>query len=168
MLAFAGVPGVYVHSLLGSENWRAGPAEGLEHRSINREPLQVSEVEAALADPDSLRALVFTGYRALLDARATSSAFHPLSPQRVHAADSGLLVVERGPFGPDNERVLCLFNVGPTEAEWRAALRDLPNDRVPTDLVTGDRVYPSIEARDYSLELLPGEFLWLLLGDKPG
>ena len=168
MLAFAGVPGVYVHSLLGSENWQAGPEGGLEHRSINREPLQVSEVEAALADPDSLRALVFTGYRALLDARATGSAFHPLSPQRVHAADSGLLAIERGPFGPDNERVLCLFNVGPTEAEWRAALRDLPRDRILTDLVTGDRVYPSIEARDYSLELLPGEFLWLLLGDKPG
>ena len=64
--------------------------------------------------------------------------------------------------------MLCLFNVGSTEAEWRAALRDLPHDRILTDLVAGDRVYPSIEARDYSLELLPGEFLWLLLGDKPG
>lgn len=166
MLAFAGVPGIYVHSLLGSENWGQGPAQGLENRSINREQLALPAVEAALADQNDLRAIVFQGYRDLLDARAASSAFHPLSPQRVHPADAGLFVLERGPFGPDDERVLCLFNVGPAEAEWRAAVNDLPNDRIVTDLVNGDRVYPSIEEHDYSLELLPGEFLWLFMGEK--
>ena len=40
MLALAGVPGIYVHSLIGSENWQDGVAQTGANRTINREKLE--------------------------------------------------------------------------------------------------------------------------------
>ncbi|RMF00225.1 MAG: sugar phosphorylase, partial [Chloroflexi bacterium] len=83
MLALAGVPGIYVHSLFGSANDHAGVAQTGRARSINRQKWQLAEIEAALANPESRAAQVFRRYRQLLAARAASPAFHPNGGQRI-------------------------------------------------------------------------------------
>ena len=81
MLAMAGVPGIYVHSLFGSHNDQAGYARSGWKRDLNHERLSLSEVERRLADPASETARVFAGYRRLLEARRAQPAFHPVRPR---------------------------------------------------------------------------------------
>jgi sucrose phosphorylase len=110
MLAMAGVPAIYIHSLLGSRNDLAGMARTGHNRSINRAKLQLREIEMALSTPHSFRAQVFEGYKRLLRARRAQRAFHPLGAQRAHIAHNGaLLALERS--APESEpKLLALFN----------------------------------------------------------
>ena len=109
MLVLAGVPGIYVHSLLGSRNWLEGVRRTGMNRSINREKLSLSELEAELADGSSLRGRVFSGYRRMLNVRAAHAAFHPAAAQLVIELGGGVFAVMRGDEGTG--RVFCLQSV---------------------------------------------------------
>jgi glucosylglycerate phosphorylase len=110
MLALAGVPGIYVHSLFGSHNDHAGFQRSGWKRDLNHGRLPVAELEAELAEPGSEKAQVFGGMRALLDARRRHPAFHPAAPQEVvGAASPAVLALRRGPR--DGRSVLALHNL---------------------------------------------------------
>jgi len=64
MLALRGVPGIYFHSLFGSQNWVEGVAQTGRSRTINRQKLGRDQLERELNA--GIRHLVFTGYRHLL------------------------------------------------------------------------------------------------------
>ena len=83
LLSMAGVPGVYVHSLFGSRNWREGVALTKQNRTINRRKFQRAELEAELLDPASIRHQVFDRYRRLVMARTGEAAFHPRGAMQV-------------------------------------------------------------------------------------
>jgi glycosidase len=109
MLALAGVPGIYVHSLFGSHNDDAGYAASGWKRDLNHERLVLSEVERRLADPSSETARVFAGYRRLLEARRSQPTFHPAAPQTVLDLGPGIFALRRGPRG--GQAILALHNV---------------------------------------------------------
>jgi len=110
LLALAGLPGIYVHSLLGSRSWQAGVEQTGHNRTINRQKFDRANLERELADPASLRHHVFPAYRHLLRARASDSAFHPFGGQRVVYLNQSVFALLR--TSPDgNSRVLCLHNV---------------------------------------------------------
>lgn len=109
-LAMAGIPGIYIHSLLGSRNFRCGVEETGQPRTVNREKLDLTQVVAELEDEDSLRHVVFEGYQHLIRQRVAHQAFHPNGEQRVldlHDAVFSLLRIS--PNG--EEKILALHNV---------------------------------------------------------
>ncbi|HXJ64305.1 MAG TPA: alpha-amylase family glycosyl hydrolase, partial [Actinomycetota bacterium] len=109
MLALAGVPGIYVHSLFGTPNDReAANASGIPRR-INRRRFERAALETELGDPRSRARRVFDGTVRLLRARGSHPAFRPDSPQRVLEAPSGVLALERG--SDATGRVRCLVNL---------------------------------------------------------
>ena len=111
MLSLLGVPGIYFHSLFGSRGWIEGVKQTGRNRTINREKLQVDELQNELANENSLRSKVFTRYSRLLKARSNSSAFHPHGEQKVLDIHPSVFAVER--ISPGGEsHVLCLQNVG--------------------------------------------------------
>jgi glycosidase len=110
LLALRGVPGIYVHSLLGSHGWRAGVDRTGTKRAINRQKFQRDDLERELADPASARAEVFTAYRSLLSRRRESTAFHPQGRQKVLDLGPGVFALRR--TSPDGvKQMLCLQNV---------------------------------------------------------
>ncbi|MBN1937351.1 MAG: sugar phosphorylase [Anaerolineae bacterium] len=129
MLALAGVPGIYVHSLFGSRSWVEGMQQSGQNRTINRQKFERAALERELGDLASLRAQVFGAYKKLLQARASEPAFHPFGAQQVLTPDRRVFALLR--TAPDDQsRVLCLHNVsGETlSAECsliRAGWRDL-------------------------------------------
>jgi sucrose phosphorylase len=147
MLALAGIPGVYVHSMFGTPNDHAAVDETGIARRINRPRFTETELSAALGDPSSRARRVFDGYAALLRARAAHPAFDPDSPQRVLDAPAGVLAVERG--STDSGVVHCLFNVTGQE-------RSVVATEGGTDLLTGRTA-----AGGDSLRLQPYETVWL-------
>jgi sucrose phosphorylase len=104
MFSLSGVPGIYFHSLFGSRSWPEGVTLLGHNRAINRQKFDRAEVERDLLDSASLRAQVFRRLKRLLQARSSSSAFDPPSPQRVIELHQAIFAIERGP-------VLCLHNV---------------------------------------------------------
>jgi len=167
MLSLAGVPGIYVHSLIGSENWQEGVERTGANRTINRAKVDFDTVMAELSDETTLRAIVFSGYKQLLRARAGHAAFHPRSPQTVVESDDRLLVLLRGPYREDSdeqeESILTIHNVSSDVVEFRDRRDRYPwsDTGVLRDLVTDDLVYPTREGALFSLELEPYEVLWL-------
>lgn len=109
MLALAGVPGIYIHSLFGSGNDQAAYQRSGWARDLNHGHLTVTPLEAALADPSTETAQVFAGMSQLLRARRAHPAFDPASPQVLPDAPPGVLAVRRGAEGAPG--VLCLTNL---------------------------------------------------------
>lgn len=135
MLALQGVPGVYIHSLLGSHNNYAGLAESGRARTINREKWQRSDLEARLANDQSHESRVFTRMAALIRQRRSHAAFHPAGAQQVLQAGEGLFALLR--TAPDgSERVLCLHNVSAETQVLPPNLGvGLPNEIAPYQVI---------------------------------
>ncbi|MEP7137311.1 MAG: sugar phosphorylase [Chloroflexota bacterium] len=148
MLSLLGVPGIYFHSLFGSRNWTEGVKQTGRNRTINREKLQLDELQNQLADESSLRSRVFTKYSLLLKARSSTSAFHPHGTQGILDLHPAVFAVER--ISPDGvARMLCLHNVSQQRVSFST------NYETATDLFTGQEIKTS------NITLEPYQVLWL-------
>ncbi len=157
MLAMVGVPGIYVHSLVGSSNNHAGVAETGRARTINREKWQRTDLEAALADPDSRAAKVFKRYVTLLKTKATHSAFHPNGDQQIVTGNPALFSLLR--TSPDGqERVLCLHNISAQPQQFEANKAELSGKQW-RDLFSGQEI--TAEGDTLRLTLEAYEVKWL-------
>jgi glycosidase len=110
MMAMAGVPAIYIHSLLGSHNDVEGMIRAGYKRAINRQQLNADHIEAELAQEDSFRSRVFRGLLRLLSLRQAQRAFHPSAPQMsVDLDNRAVFALLRG----DSQmgRVLAAHNV---------------------------------------------------------
>ena len=94
-LVLPGVPAVYIHSLLGSRNWAAGVDATGQARTINREKLSADTIALELANPQTIRARVFQGYRKMIRIRVRQPAFHPGAGMQVHHLDDRVLAIQR-------------------------------------------------------------------------
>lgn len=153
MLALAGVPAIYIHSLLGSHNDVEGMQQSGHNRRINRAKLDAGKVEAELEDRDNFRAAVFYPLVDLIRARIKQPAFHPKARQETSIVNDGrVFVVKRTSV---DEAILALFNVT-SEAQMvtleQAAERDVLDDQF-------------VPQRNFTLE--PYQTRWLLLKDVP-
>lgn len=115
MLALAGVPGIYVHSLFGSHNDQAGYQRTGWKRDLNHERLQLAEVERDLAQAGSRRTEIFEGYARLLRERRAEAAFDPHASQEILDLGPAVFALRRG------GRLLALHNVTADEQEVRPA-----------------------------------------------
>ncbi|MEM9744126.1 MAG: alpha-amylase family glycosyl hydrolase [Pseudomonadota bacterium] len=96
LLAFQGVPALYVHSLFGTLNDHDGVERTGRTRSINRAQLDADTLAAALADSSSPTAEIFRSLRRALELRREQPAFAPAASQRVvPTQDSRIFVLER-------------------------------------------------------------------------
>jgi sucrose phosphorylase len=159
MLSLAGVPGIYVHSLIGSQSWHEGVIETGRNRTINREKLARAVLERDLAEPASVRHQVFAAYGRLLRTRAAEPAFHPFGPQRVLQLHERVFALVR--ISPDgSSHVLCLHNVS---AEAQSVPLHPPDLGLPPglwcDLLTGDE--HTVKQDGHTITLPPYGLRWL-------
>jgi sucrose phosphorylase len=159
MLSLAGVPGIYLHSLLGSRSWHEGVRMTGRYRTINREKLVRSAVEAELRDPSSLRGKIFRGFGQLLKIRRSEKAFHPCGGQQVlHLNDAVFSLVRTSPDG--RERVTVLINVSGFEQEVKLeGAHAAAGSEKAVDLVSGRRI--SAGGNTAVLRLQPYQVMWI-------
>lgn len=81
MFALEGIPGVYIHSMLGTQNDYEKLANTHHNRSINRHCWDVIALEEALADKNLHHEKVLLTLKSLLNIRIKQSAFHPNATQ---------------------------------------------------------------------------------------
>jgi sucrose phosphorylase len=149
-LALAGMPAIYFHSLVGSRGWQEGVEMTGRYRSVNRQKLARVALEAELADPGSLRQMVFAHFTRLLGARTRSACFHPSAVQEVSQPSRGVISVRRSAV-EGRESVLCLHNVGSDHE------RVPVDDAAFVDVIHGGEIH----AQDGAIVLGPYETAWL-------
>lgn len=113
LLAFPGVPAVYVQSILGSRNDIQGVENAGHNRAINRQKYDVTKIEQILSEPDSLRARVFSELKELISCRTEQAAFHPSASMNVLACDESIFAFTRE---KGDEEIICLFNLSGKKA----------------------------------------------------
>ena len=109
MLAMPGVPGIYFHSLFGSENWTKNLPPNSERRTINREKIPADTLRKELNTPGSRRQLIYQQYRDLLNIRKQHEAFHPKSGFEILKLRPEIFAIIRGT--KHAETILCIFNM---------------------------------------------------------
>jgi sucrose phosphorylase len=153
MLALQGVPGVYLHSVLGSRSWRDGVTGPTDRRAINRQKLVIDGdgpdalKVADLLDPETLRGMVHGPYVHLLRIRRANPAFHPRAPATVLELHPSVFAVERWTID-DEQRIVALHNVAPDPAQLK-----LPGGAW-RDLITGERVQGEMRLVGYRVAWL--------------
>lgn len=156
MFALEGIPGLYIHSLLGTRN----DYQRLEHtghsRAINRHQWSLAALEAELADPDSGHHQVMTRLQALLRLRAAQPAFHPNATQFTLQLGTSLFGFWRQSMDR-RQSIFCISNITDQPQPLNLLDINLIDDHGWSDLISGER-YPS---RDAQLLLQPYQTLWI-------
>jgi len=135
LLALAGVPAIYIQSLLGSGNWVQGVQETGRLRSINRQKYERRALERELADVSSRRHQVCSRLLRRISLRTAEPAFHPRAAQRVLDTPPALFALERV-ARDGRSAVVCVHNVSGRPQTFSAAGLALQGHK-SVDLVGG-------------------------------
>ncbi len=160
MLSLRGIPGIYFHSLFGSNNCERCVERTGRVRSINREKFDWEEFEKWFLDPNERKRLIFNKYRDLLLIRKSIKAFSPFSAEKILHLDSRLFTLFRG--GENFEsKVLVVVNVSNQPVEHTLPIGIIPEQMGnPLYDHIGRQKIPVLNGKA-KLSLLPYQAMWL-------
>lgn len=108
-LAMPGVPGVYFHSLVGSQSDVDGVKRTGVLRSINREKLNYDILTNELSAVENLRTMVYRSFKQLLSIRKNEKAFNPYAKFSFLDLDDSVFSVHRVSLDA-KEEILAIHN----------------------------------------------------------
>ncbi|MEM7735611.1 MAG: sugar phosphorylase [Deinococcota bacterium] len=157
MMSLAGMPAIYIHSLLGSRSDHVGVEATGRYRSINREKLSVDAVLNELDDISSLRSQVLTSLSTLLKIRREHPTFHPQAVQQILAISPQVFALVRG---QGDRQVVCLHNISSQQVSvsWKALNLE------PTHV---HNLLGEVHQIDDDLLLKPYDVCWLSTNPTP-
>jgi sucrose phosphorylase len=156
LIAYQGVPGLYLNALLGSLNDVRQMEITGRTRSINRGSWGAEELSERLAEPETFNAMIFSRLAQSLKIRAQQGAFAPTAQQMFVQGGKDHLIFLRS---DDAQRILIVasFSAQSLRIDWPVASLSLPD--IAKDLLTGAH-----HAAAHSITLEPHQVLWLDLG----
>ncbi len=155
MLGLQGIPAIYFHSLVGSQNDEDAACQSGQPRRINRRKFQRDQLTAQLRESGSLAVRIYEGYRQLLAVRRQQPAFHPDARQVALSCRYPALVAFRRETDRPHESILVLANVGHSELQVDVSAW-LPASQL-ADLIAGHgRIDPT------RVSLTAGQACWLM------
>ncbi len=156
MLALEGIPGIYIHSMLGTRN----DYERLEHtqhnRHINRHRWDYSELMATLADDSSPHAKVYQRLISLIKIRKRQKAFHPNATQFTLQLGTNVFGIWRQSLDR-KQSIFCINNVSVEPLTISLSEINLIETYQWRDLISG-AVMPDIVGE---ITLQPYQSVWL-------
>lgn len=158
LLAFQGVPALYLRALLASQNDLDAVERTGRTRSINRGKLHACDVLSDITDANSLPHEVFTALTRTLEIRRRQPAFSPAANQEVMPCGPQLLVISRS---ATQQKVLVIASFSATMQSISLSSYIDPgllNTPEVKDLLT-----QTTFAADLELQLHPYQVVWLEL-----
>ena len=165
-LVLKGVPGIYLHSLIGTRNDIEAVLETSSNRDINRAVIDGEAIHNALIDPFSKISRINRELGRLITIRTRKQAFHPYGGQKILNLSPEIFVLLR--TSPDGkEKVLALTNVSTKVCRLEVPLADLDADDIHWyDIVSGVE-WMSDEGMLY-INMNPYDIIWLEPADGKG
>jgi len=156
MFALEGIPGIYIHSMLGTQNDFKRLELTNHNRNINRHKWSLKELESQLNNPNSQNAKVLQAVTKLLKLRAQHSAFHPNAVQfTLHLGDKVF-----GFWRQSTDRkqsIFCIHNISNQNVCIPISSINLVAMQAWSDLVSNKTLDPT----ETELTLAPYQFVWL-------
>ena len=156
MLGLEGIPGIYIHSLLGTHNDYARVENTGHYRAINRHQWDYDELEGELSRQQSSHAVVFNRLKSLLALRRTQSAFHPNATQFTLHLGAALFGFWRQSMDR-RQSIFCISNISCSPQSLDLSGVNLIDTEDWLELISG----ATIEGRDQVLELQPYQTVWI-------
>ncbi len=123
-LVLQGVPGIYLHSLIGTPNDVQAVLETDSNRAINRTVIDGKTVLKALKDPLSKISRINRVLGRLISIRTKQKAFHPCGDQNVLSISTKIFAVYRTSPKKD-QHILTLTNVSNQPCKISVKISDL-------------------------------------------
>jgi glycosidase len=158
-LVLQGVPGIYLHSLIGTRNDIEAVLASKTKRDINRTVIDAEAISKALKDPFSKVSRINRELGRLITIRTKQRAFHPGGDQRILILSPAIFSVLRTSPKKD-QHILALTNVTGNVCKLKVPLSEL--GIVEThwyDLVS--EVEWMAEGKELWITLNPYDIIWL-------
>jgi sucrose phosphorylase len=156
MFGLEGLPGLYIHSLLGTQNDHDRVSHTGRVRSINRHKWDYDEITTLLDDDSTHHHHVYKRLSRLLSIRKMQSAFHPNATQFTLQLEDGLIGFWRQSIDR-RQSIFCISNLGDEEYELRLSDINLIGTDEWIDLITQQEIVLS----DRTLMLAPYQTVWI-------
>ncbi len=156
MLGLEGIPGIYIHSLLGTSNDYERVKNTNQNRSINRHRWKLEALEQELASPYSQHHKALKRLKVLIDIRKRQAAFHPNATQFTLQLGEKLCGYWRQSIDR-RQSIFCISNISDTNQTLRLGDINLIGTDNWRDLISGE----SITATEYELPLAPYQTVWI-------
>lgn len=156
MLGLEGIPGIYIHSLLGTGNDYEKLKNTSHNRSINRHRWNYDSLKEALDNPYSQHTKVLKRLTDLIDIRTQQPAFHPNATQFTLQLGESLFGFWRQSI-QRKQSIFCISNITDVDQEVRLTDINLIGTDHWVDLISGDPIY----MEDVSINLSPYQTVWL-------
>lgn len=156
MLALEGIPAIYIHSFLATNNDEQAVEETGHARSINRHKWDYDELAENLNDDYTHHARVYRRLRKLIEIRREQPAFHPNATQ---------FTLQLGPqvFGiwrqsqDRMQSIFALHNISTSDQVVNLADLNLVTNQRWLDLISGEE----IENLSGEISLKPYQVIWI-------
>ena len=156
LLAFEGIPAIYIHSLLATKNDHSRVENTGNLRSINRHIWDQDELELYLGNQESHHRKVLVRLLKLIQTRKQQKAFHPNATMFTLNLGPGLLGFWR--LSLDREqKIFAIFNISKEKRTLPMETLNLTIEQRWIDLISGVEFID----RSRTLELDPYDFLWI-------
>ena len=156
MLGLEGIPGIYIHSLLGTRNDYQRVENTGHYRAINRHQWDYAELTQLLQQEQSSHARVFTSLKELLSIRRAQAAFHPNATQFTLHLGTGLFGFWRQSIDR-RQSIFCISNISNQAVSLALEAINLIETEDWQDLISGERLF----SREQVLSLSPYQTLWI-------
>ena len=156
MFGLEGIPGIYIHSILGTPNDYEKLKNTHHNRSINRHRWDYQQLQEQLGSDFNTHNKVLNRMLALIDIRTKQPAFHPNATQYVLHLGLQLFGFWRQSLDR-KQSIFCISNVSDEKVELRLSELNLIVTDAWFDLISG----ASIEDTATELELMPYQTVWL-------
>lgn len=157
VLAMPGVPGIYFHSIVGSQNYLDGVKHSGINRTINREKYNIDWLENELSTLGSLAKTIFDSYKRMISIRINEDAFNPFTEFKFLELDERVFIIDK--FSVNKEdRILAINNYSNEEVTLT-----LPKEiRLPLhDILSSNFNDESSEKKELTITLEPYQVMWL-------
>jgi glucosylglycerate phosphorylase len=158
-LVMMGIPGIYIHGLLGSKNDTEAILEGKSARSINRRTLKKDALIAALSDQNSTTFRISSHYGYMIKKRINERAFHPNAAQKVLEISDYLFTLMRTSVD-GKEHIVAITNITDKKQFVGFDTRSVGIKAGSWCDVLSNKSFKSHQGR-LSFDMEPYEVLWL-------
>lgn len=138
-LGLEGIPGIYIHSLLGTGNDHEGVEKSGHNRAINRRRWHYPDLLAELENADSTHARIFQGLTSLMKLRSKQGAFHPNATQFTLQLGNQLFGFWRQSLDR-SQSIFAIHNLTAEEVTIPVMALNLIGGETWTDLISGDDI----------------------------
>ncbi|MCP5004040.1 MAG: sugar phosphorylase, partial [Planctomycetes bacterium] len=158
-LTLQGIPGIYLHSFLGTQNDIDAVSESGINREINRKVINYDSLIETLLNPDTLTSKIINRLNTLIIIRTKQSAFHPNGDQNVIKVTPEIFAVLRTSPNKD-QHILSLVNITDKVCDLEIPMKKMGILRNEWYDLIGRNKY-SFKEEIINLTLGPYDVVWL-------